>query len=313
LNENTVLHYGKVAMSAHLVVGAGAVGGHAASALLKLGQSVTVATRSGTPLPGCTPIKLDASDAEAITAAARGHDSIVVCANPPYNRWPQQWPPIIDALVVAARETGARIVMMGNLYPYGRPDGVMTEQTREAPTEAKGKARAMAWSTLADASRRWGFPVTELRASDYVGPGAGANAHMGPRFIRPVRAGGTAWVVGDPDAVHSWSWLPDIGACLAALATKPDLSGRVWVGPNSGALSLREAGTLVNPVTGSWKIRQLHPLLLRVAGRFSPFLRELAAVSYQHTEPYVIDDTSLRKATGLVFHDLAEELRTLDA
>src|SRR5215207_5727720 len=94
----------------HLVVGAGPVGRHVAQLLAARGSEVTVATRSGTDtgIAGVTHLKLDATDAEALTAAAEGCSAIYNCANPAdYTTWEEFWPPLAAAFLFAAERTGA--------------------------------------------------------------------------------------------------------------------------------------------------------------------------------------------------------------
>lgn len=280
-------------MSAFLILGAGPVGRAAAAALLDLGHEVTVGTRSGTRVPGTTALTIDAANAPALTSAAQGMDAMIICTNPPYHRWPVEWPPIIRSAISAAKATGARIVLMSNLYSYGKPAGRITGATPTAPTESKGRTRAELWDLLLAAHRAAGIGVTELRASDYFGPDAGPNVHLGSRFLAPVRKGKTANIIGDPDAPHSWSYLPDIGRCLAILATRPELSGRPWIGPNSGDAPLREIARRINPRA---KVRQIPGALLAVVGLFSPLAREVRAIRYQFTEPFLLSDSELRAA-----------------
>src|SRR3712207_9184932 len=64
---------------------------------------------------------VDASDADALTAATRGAVALYNAVNPAYHRWATDWPPVAAALLTAAERTGAVLVTMGNLYGYGRP------------------------------------------------------------------------------------------------------------------------------------------------------------------------------------------------
>lgn len=257
-------------MSAFLILGAGPIGRAAAAALLDLGHKVTVGTRSGTRVPSTAALTIDAANTPALTSAAQGIDAMIICTNPPYHRWPVEWPPIIRSAISAAKATGARIVLMSNLYSYGKPAGRITDATPTAPTESKGRTRAELWDLLLAAHRAAGIGVTELRASDYFGPDAGPNVHLGSRFLAPVRKGKTASIIGDPDAPHSWSYLPDIGRCLAILATRR-----------------------INPRA---KVRQIPAALLAVVGLFSPLAREVRAIRYQFTEPFLLSDSELRAA-----------------
>ena len=175
--------------------GAGPTGRAAAHSLIRRNQQVKVGTRSRTPVPQCLSLRVDATDAAALATAATNCESIIVCVNPPYPEWPEEWPPIIESVIAAARATGSRIVLMGNLYPFGRQTKPFTGASLESPTEPKGATRAQLWRMLKQADDLY---VTELRASDYFGPGAGIGSIVGDEFIEPILAGGVAKVVGDP-------------------------------------------------------------------------------------------------------------------
>ncbi len=204
-------------MVSHLILGAGLVGGTLARQLSARGDQVTLGTRSGTTIPGATPVKLDASSPADVTEAARGATTIFVCTNPPYTNGVADWPPIFDAVITAARDSGAALVLMGNLYAYGPPAGPMTEHSRLATTEKKGLVRKAGWEKVLAAHERGEIRAVEVRASDYFGPGAaGMSTHLGGGFFEPLLASKTARVVGNPALEHSCSVLPDIVATLIA-------------------------------------------------------------------------------------------------
>lgn len=289
-------------MSTHLILGAGPTGRAAAHSLIRRNQQVKVGTRSRTPVPQCLSLRLDATDAAALATAATNCESIIVCVNPPYPEWPEEWPPIIESVIAAARATGSRIVLMGNLYPFGRQTRPFTGASLESPTEPKGATRAQLWRMLKQADDLY---VTELRASDYFGPGAGIGSIVGDEFIDPILAGGVAKVVGDPTVPHAWSYLPDIGECLAILATNPQLSDRYWVGPVSGNVSLTDFAHQLNP---NGKVKQISGMGLTLAGLTNPMMREIKSVLYQYTQPYVVDATELEQAFGFVPTPLADAI-----
>lgn len=267
-------------MSEHLILGVGPIGRAAAQALLEKGEKVKVMTRSGT-----TSLQGDAAN---LNGESTGCASIIVCTNPPYHQWPQQWPPVIESVINEAQRTGARVVLMSNLYSYGRGSGLMDHNTPVNPTTTQGKVRAQLWQMLLDSP----IVATELRASDYFGSGAGSMAHAGDRLMQPVKQGKTAWVFGDPNVKHSWSYLPDIGQCLTLLATRPELSNRYWVAPFSGAASLQE---LAGPEA---KVRQISRVLIRFLALFNPMMKEMLAGAYMHDEPFLADDSAFCEASG---------------
>ena len=56
---------------------------------------------------GVERVAADATDAERLTALTRGAVALYNCANPPYDKWLTDWPPLASALLAAAERTGA--------------------------------------------------------------------------------------------------------------------------------------------------------------------------------------------------------------
>ncbi len=175
----------------------------------------------------------------------------------------------------------------------------MDQHTPVRPTSPLGQVRAQLWQMLVES----GVDATELRASDYFGPGAGKLAHAGDRLVQPIKQGRTAWVFGNPQAKHSWSYLPDIAECLAILATSPQLSGQYWIGPISGNASLQEFAELVRPGA---KVRQLPRLVIKLMALFSPMMKAVLSGAYMHDEQFIADDSAFRAASGFRPTPLAE-------
>lgn len=298
-------------MATYLILGAGPIGRHTAAALLASGDDVVVGTRSGTPVSGARSVRVEASDAPALTDAARGVRSIVVATNPPYHRWATDWPPIMDAVAQAARATRANVVLMGNLYAYGRPTGPMTTTTPEAPAETKGRVRAELWRRLKTAHDAGEFRAAEVRASDYFGPGAGAGAHAGAGLFEALLASKTARTVGDPDAPHAWAYLPDIAATLAAIARSDDDAtwGRLWFAPHSAQEPLTTLADRINTLADTHGTVRPHPtLLIDALALVWPMLREVKAVSYQHREPWLVADTDTERLLGVTATPITDAL-----
>lgn len=282
----------------HLVVGAGPVGRHVAQLLAARGSEVVVATRSGTDtgLPGVRPVRLDASDADALTAAADGASVLYNCANPAdYTTWETVWPPLASALLAAAERTGATYAITGNLYPYGPVDGPMTEDLPDAATDHKGVLRARMWAdakALHDAGR---IRVVEVRGSDYVGTGVGANGHV-TRQVPGMLAGKRAWVLGRKDQPHTYTDVLDTARLLVAAAEDPSAHGRTWHVPSNAPRTQEQALTDVMAAVGrpAPKVSPMPGLMLPALARFVPMMRELNDLSYQWRRPYVLDDSAAR-------------------
>ncbi|WP_402467362.1 NAD-dependent epimerase/dehydratase family protein [Isoptericola aurantiacus] len=291
-------------MSRHLVVGAGPVGRAVAARLAADHHDVTVLTRSGrdTGVRGVRHVATDASDADALTAVARGTDVLYNCANPAdYTRWDTVWPPLATALLTTAERTGAVYAITGNLYPYGPVDGPLTEDLPDVATDHKGRLRARMWADALAAHRAGRVRTVEVRGSDYVGPGVGQNGHVS-RVVPAARRGRGVVMMGRADQPHTFTDVRDVAATLVAAAADPDAHGRTWHVPSNPPVTQERALTDVLAAVGAEpvRVRTLRGPALATAALVSPLLRELRQLIHQFERPYVLDDTAAREHLGVM-------------
>ncbi|WP_030371024.1 NAD-dependent epimerase/dehydratase family protein [Streptomyces rimosus] len=288
-------------MGVHVVIGFGPAGAATARLLVEKGRSVRVVTRSGRPAePGIEQVALDAAVPERLAEAAQGATALYNCASPPYHHWARDWPPLAASVNHAAEQTGAVLVLLGNLYGYGPVEGELTEDLPLAATGTKGRIRADIWEQALSLHEKGRIRVAEVRASDFFGPGVTDGGHLASRVVPRLLEGKPVSVLGDPDAPHSWSYLPDVARTLIEVAERESAWGRAWHVPTVPPLSIREmTGRLagqarVRPVP----VRRLPSAALRVASLVSPLLRELQEVRYQFDRPFVMDSSAYREAFG---------------
>lgn len=292
-------------MALHVIVGKGPVGLTTAAQLVERGHDVRVLSRSGgestAEIEHRRVDATDATDAEALTAAARGAAALYNAVNPAYHRWATDWPPVAAALLDAAEGTGAVLVTMSNLYGYGRPTGPMTPESALAATDVKGRVRIRMWTDALAAHEAGRVRVTEARAADFVGPQVPADHSHLVRQLPTLRKGARAFVVGDPDVPRSWAYMPDVAATLATLGTDERALGRAWHVPSNPPRSQRQAlgdlsavlGVPPGPVTGiPWPV-------LRAVGVVVPMMREVVAIRHQFDGPFVIDSSATTQTFGL--------------
>jgi nucleoside-diphosphate-sugar epimerase len=288
-------------MALHVIVGKGPVGTTTAERLADDGHQVRVLSRSGGRSSDRVEHRqVDATDADALTSAARGAAALYNAVNPEYTRWATDWPPVAAAMLAAAERTGAVLVTMGNLYGYGRPTGPMTPDSPLAATDTKGRVRARMWTEMLAAHEAGRVRVAEARAADFVGPQVpGAQSHL-TRQLPALRTGRRAWVVGDPDVPRGWSYLPDVAATLVLLGTDERALGRAWHVPST-IRSQRQALTDLACALGRGapKVSGMPWPVLRAVGVAVPFLREVVAVRHQFDQPYVIDSSATTATFGL--------------
>ncbi|OFE14299.1 hypothetical protein BA895_11335 [Humibacillus sp. DSM 29435] len=311
-------------MSHHLVLGAGGIGRATTSALVERGHTVTLASRSGrvtdrpweATSPGAvTVVAADATHADRLTELATGAATIVNAVNPPsYTAWDADWPPIAAAILTAAERSGAGLVIIGNLYGYGEVDAPMTEQTPLGATEHKGRLRNAMWTDALALHRLGRIRVTELRSSDYFGPGATPmTSVLGEVVIDRVGAGRLAVMpVGRTDVPHSFTYIPDVGdfAARVAIAGETDAGetdagtggesvwGRPWHVPTAPARSIAAAADDVARLTGRRRSRvvALPRPIGSALGAVVPFLREMRETRHQFERPFVLDSSQAERA-----------------
>lgn len=303
-------------MARHVVVGKGPIGTTLASVLAQQGHDVVVVSRSGGRSNGHVEHRVaDVGAPGVLRELVRGADVVYNCVNPPYHRWPTEWPPLHEAFLDAAEAADAVLVTTSNLYGHGAGSGVMREDTPLASSETKGQVRAAMWQSALARHEAGRVRVTEVRASDYFGPLAADAAHYGQRTLGPLLAGKKLGPIGNPDAPHAVVFVPDFARTLAAAGSNPAAWGRPWLAPHHPAESYREVVARFARAAGVG-VPRISPVpgpALALAGVFSPMLREVRRVAYQFAEPFVVDSSASERVLGVSATPWAEAVReTLD-
>jgi nucleoside-diphosphate-sugar epimerase len=293
-----------------LVIGAGVIGSQVAEMLAGQGHHVSVVSRRGSGPAGVTHVAADAADAGAMARLAEGAAVIYNCVNPPYHRWPTDWPPIAASLLDAAERSGAVLVTLSNLYGYGpavRSLGAsaydqahpMTEATPLAATGRKGLIRARVWQDALAAHQAGRVRVAEVRGSDFVGPGA--TSALGERIVGRVLQGKSVSVLGNASRLHTWSFTEDVARMLLVAGTDPRAWGRAWHVPSNEPLSQRQVIDDFARAAGVGKVRTgtLPPVLLHGLGLVWPLMRELRETEYQFRDDFIMDSSAAQATFGL--------------
>jgi nucleoside-diphosphate-sugar epimerase len=286
-----------------LVIGAGVIGSRVAGMLAERGDRVSVVSRRGS---GPAGVAADAADAGTMARLAEGAAVIYNCVNPPYHRWPADWPPIAASVLAAAERSGAVLVTLSNLYGYGPrvPGGYdeahpITEATPLAATGRKGRVRARVWQDALAAHQAGRVRVTEVRAADFVGPGA--QSALGERIVRRIRQGKSVSVLGRADRQHTWSYTGDVAGMLVTAGSDPGAWGHAWHVPSNEPRSQRQVIDDLARAAGVGQVRtaEIPPAVLRGMGLVWPLMRELRETEYQFRDDFVMDSTAAEETFGL--------------
>ncbi|GAA1600528.1 NAD-dependent epimerase/dehydratase family protein [Actinoplanes couchii] len=287
----------------HVVVGSGPIGSTVARLLVERGERVRMVTRSGSGPEHqlIERVAADASDTRRLTELAEGAEVIYNCANPKYTEWTEKWFPMNNAMIAAAKSSGAVYAITGNLYGYGtQPGGHMTEESPLAATGRKGRIRIQMWQDALSS----GVRTFEARASDYLG--AGAVGVFSSVLLPAISAGRAAWAPADVDAPHTFTYTGDMARTLVELARDDRAWGRAWHVPSPKAISIRELSNRYCDLTGQphLTIHKLPRFVMRTAGLAVPMARELAEMDYQFYAPFILDSSTTERTFGLTPTDL---------
>ncbi|MEM6368713.1 MAG: NAD-dependent epimerase/dehydratase family protein [Myxococcota bacterium] len=285
----------------HVVFGTGQIGPRLAQQLLPQGHRVRLVSRRpdegalretvGPAASGTLEVQAaDASDPEEVAEACAGAEVAYHCANPPYHRWSQDLLPLADGLRIGAGRSGARLVVLDNLYAYGRPPTApFDEDTPLAPCSHKGRLRAEARRRLFAAHASGEVQALSAHASDFIGPRT-PRSLFSPRFLERLANGRSLEGMGDLDQVHAYTYVGDVARALAALGQDGEAFGRAWHLPSTWTGSTRALFAAFAERAGHpGTMVSLSPWLLRLVGLFDKDAAGLVEMLYQWSLPYVPD------------------------
>lgn len=296
----------------HVVLGAsGGVGGAVVRALVARGKRVRAVNRGGKidAPTGVEVIAGDASNPESARQVCHGAAVVYLCANPPYHLWAQDFPPLLDGAIAGTSAASAKLVFADNLYIYAPTSQPLTEDLPWAPATRKGQVRKQLDETLMAAHASGTVRAVIGRASDYYGPG-GTNSTVGERFFGQLLAGRPVQWLGRMGAPHSLNYLDDFAHGLVTLGERDEALGQAWHIPAAEPLTGRQFITLAASVAGvPRRMAPVPPVMLRLAGLFSPLIRETVEMQYQFLQPYVMDGGKYTRAFGFTPTPHREALR----
>jgi nucleoside-diphosphate-sugar epimerase len=285
----------------HVVLGAsGGLGKAVVGELAKQGMPVRGVCRTGkAEVPESAEfMAADVSDPENARRACTGASVVYNCTNPPYNRWPELLPRLLEGVIEGASAAGAKLVQADNLYMYGPVEGPITEDLPYRATGKKGKIRAWMAGRLLEAHDKGEVRVTIGRASDFYGPGVLLSS-AGSQVFGAALAGKKIQVLGNVDVPHTYTFVRDFARALITLGERDEALGKIWHVPSAETVTTRQFLRMVCEEAGKApKIQAAPGFVVKVMGLFNPMMRELQEMLYEFEKPYIVDDSKYRKTFG---------------
>jgi nucleoside-diphosphate-sugar epimerase len=237
----------------------------------------------------------DLSVSAAAARAAAGVDTIFYTVGVPYPQFEQHPRLTRVALETAAAACVRHFVHLSTVYPYGVPQQeFVSESHPRNPKAFKGRMRKEQEDLVVAADNPHGMRTTILRAPDFYGPDSELS-YVRAMFDAAL-TGGTANVIGPIDTPHEFIFVPDLAETLIALSEKAEAYGKAWNVAGPGLITTQQfAEQVFGTVHQEPRLRVAGRFMLRVLGRFNPFLREVVEMHYLWTTPVKLDDTRLRQ------------------
>ncbi len=301
----------------HVVFGTGPLGLSVMRELRRQGRNVRMVNRSGrlrfekdaqTQLGG-----IDAAVPVQAREVCEGAVVVYHCVGLPYPRW-TEFPAIAAGIVDGAASAGAKLVYADNLYAYGAVDQPMTEDLPLSATTKKGRIRAAVAQSLLQAHASGRVPVAIARGSDFFGPFVTEAGMVGSRVFGRALQGKPAQILGQPDRLHTYTFIDDFGKALVTLGERNEALGKSWHVPSASATTTRAFVERIYAALGkSARMSALPRFVVTVLGNFNANLRELHEMLYQVERDFVMDSRRFETTFAVKATPLDEAIRqTLD-
>jgi nucleoside-diphosphate-sugar epimerase len=243
-------------------------------------------------------VAADVTHPVAARKVCEGAAVVFHCASGPYGRWTETLPPIMNGIIEGASAAGARLVYGDNLYAYGPVDGPLREDLPYRPIGPTTRVRAEVATTLMNAHASGTVRATIGRASDFYGPRARQSKVGGGVFARSL-AGKTAQALGDPDALHTYTFIHDFAAGLVTLAQRNEALGEVWHLPSAETITTRRFIAMVfQQVARPARMQTVPRLMISMLAAFLPPMRAVKETLYQSERPWVVDHSKFARVFG---------------
>ncbi len=238
-----------------------------------------------------------------MAAAAQGAGLIVNGLNPPqYHNWAKLIPEITETVIAAAKASGARVLVPGNVYNFGLQPGPWGPDTPQIAASRKGAIRV----AMEARYRQSGVPTLILRAGDFLDPDAPVSTFG--MMLKSARKG-RIQAFGPVDVSRAYAWLPDMARAGVALVGMGDALPRFADVPFPGLsvspqdLAQEVARQLRTKIT----IGQFPWWFMGLAAPFWELAREFREMRYLFQTPHSLDPGPLASLMpGFRHADLAK-------
>jgi len=242
--------------------------------------------------------KADLLQYNEILDATKGSSVIYLCAGLIYDKevWKQQWPVIIQNVINAAKQAGARLIFFDNVYMYGLVNGPMTEHTPYNPCSVKGEVRAKIATQLMDEVKAGNIQASIARAADFYGTDS-MNSFLDMMVLDKYAKKQSAQWIGKPEKLHNFTYIPDTGKALFLLGQHPESDNQIWHMPTAPAITgkaMIELAAAIYDVKPAYT--SINKFMLQLVGLFKKVVAGTVEMYYQYDHDYNFDSSKFEQA-----------------
>jgi nucleoside-diphosphate-sugar epimerase len=278
----------------------GAIGTELAKALKNYTNEIRLVSRNPKKVNETDALhSADLTNREEVFKAIKGSEIVYLTIGFEYKLsvWKKQWPALMQNVIDACVENKSKLVFFDNVYMIGG-DNVkhITEESPFSPTSKKGEIRMALDKMILHATKERGLQAIIARAADFYGAIKDVSVLI-ELVHKNLAANKKAQWFFNAKVKHSFTYTPDAGLATAMLGNTPEAYNQIWNLPTDrNSLTGEEWIELFAKEMGKSDKYQLFPaFLVKVAGIFVPFLKEIYEMRYQYDREYFFDSSKFEK------------------
>jgi nucleoside-diphosphate-sugar epimerase len=242
--------------------------------------------------------KADLLNYAELLEASKGSTVIYLTAGLVYDKkiWAAQWPVIMQNFINLGKETGARLIFFDNVYMYGLVDGPMKESTPYKPSSIKGGVRAKIANMLMEEVKAGTIRASIARGADFYGT-ENMNSFVDMMVLDKYAKKEKAQWVGNPNKLHNFSYIPDMGKGMFLLGQHPESDNQVWHMPTAPAITGKQFIEMAARIYGvKPSLFAVNKFMLWAYGLFNKVVMGTVEMYYQYSNNYIFDSSKFEKA-----------------
>jgi nucleoside-diphosphate-sugar epimerase len=285
----------------HTILGAGgAVANALTRELVNNNETIRLVSRKPIQPTGknITWKKADLLNYNELLEASKGSTVIYLTAGLVYDKniWQQQWPVIMQNFINLGKDTGARLIFFDNVYMYGLVNGPMLETTPYNPISVKGEVRAKIATQLMDEVKAGNITASIARGADFYGTD-NMNSFVDMMVLDKYAKKQSAQWVGDPNKLHNFSYIPDMGKGIFLLGQNISGDNQVWHMPTAVPITGKQYIEMAANIYGVQpKLMAVNKAVLWAFGLFKKVVMGTVEMYYQYDHDYNFNSDKFEKA-----------------